>query len=294
MRKLSILLLVISYGYALEGSAVIRQHYLFQNVQYNEKTFNPALAEAQPDRIFAHALFAWDLNGVVFDNDDSWLNGVKRMWNEGYSLREIYTTFSKTLALLEEKKRLKKLGDPRGYVWDALLTHVEQTDPDFVKILRSFTTKANSLNYKTAALLRELTHRGHTNVVLSNMGMNVLATQITFLKKQLHENDDLTPVQCDLLRFALDFLTNDENNVIAGPHNGWIHKPKPLIYTTSLSCNQLLDESNTPFFRLKLFIDDKLENIMAALENGFDIGILYNDPVSLRKTLSALSYGRFC
>jgi len=295
VKKLSLLFFVIGSGCIQTDIITIQQDFIFQNVYYNQATFHPGTASLNPDHFFARALFAWDLNGVIFDNDDSWLNGVKKMWNDGYSIREIYTIFSKALTLLEEKKRLKKLGDPRGYVWDALLTHVEQSDPDFVKILRKFTIKANTLNYTTVTLLRELADRGHTNVVLSNMGMNVLETQMIFLESQLLENEDLTRTQQDLIRFALTFLANHEHNTIAGPHNGWLHKPKPLVYTTNLSCNQLLNASDgSILFRLKVFIDDKLENILAALENGFDIGIVYKNPVQLQKTLASLSHGRFC
>jgi len=281
MKKIILLLGIIVAGQGIARAAM--PHPRIENVWYNSTSFQP-----NDSHTFRGTFFAWDVNGVILINDKSWLNGMGRMYNEQYSWSEIYSALSKTWGLWQEKKRLKKLGDPRGYVWDALLYEVEQTDPDFIKMLRHFTVKANSLNYQVAALLQELARDGHHHVIISNIGAFVLAEQIRFFKEQLDTGSTLSLDQQQLMSFTLWILSNHTNNVISGPENGWGFKPQPLLYQLSLERNPHAHE------RLKIFIDDKPKNIIAALQNGFDVGILYQDAYQLRQALAELSHGRLC
>lgn len=276
----------------------------FPNVYYNIKKFPQGLFDKTgktlvPEYCLSHVLLSWDLNGVIFKKKYSITANLyqiavteKRGWSYAFKM---LASFGK---LWNYKRKLKKLHDPRGYVWDAMFKTLE-TSPagkEFADLLRRFSQQANHLDYDMIALLQELSRNGHTNVVLSNMGEGLVQVNVNFLHRQL-EKGILRPEQQTATQFAITFLTNKGRNVIASEENNWLHKPMQKSYETCLMKNR--EYYQYPVARnLTIFFDDKFSNIEAALADGlFDIAVYYNSShdkgcKKLRKFLERVSNGR--
>lgn len=206
------------------------------------------------------ACLAWDLNDVVFEKQIAPSKLIKHIHREQGLLKapKIALKFYK---LWRKKKKLKKQGNPVGLSWDGIFTRYSANDPKLIAFLRNFVMQINVLDTPMVKLMKELSSNGHTHGVLSNMGQNMLNVQINHLKT-------LPTSDHGLKIFFLDFLQYDKHNVIASPENNWLTKPNPKMY-------KLFLEKNKDRGQMTIFIDDKLENIEAALKNGFDVGIYY-------------------
>lgn len=204
--------------------------------------------------------FAWDLNDVVFEKQVTPSKLIKHIHRKQGLLKAPKIAW-KFFKLWKKKKKLKKQGNPEGLSWDAVFTRYSDKDPKLIDFLRNFVMQINVLDTPMVKLMRQLSNNGHTHGVLSNMGQNMLNVQIAHLKT-------LEPTDHGLKIFFLDFLQYDQHNVIASPENNWLTKPNPKMY-------QLFLEKNKERGEMTIFIDDKLENVQAALNNGFDVGIHY-------------------
>ena len=256
---------------------------------YNTETFPEGIFDTSDNpsfsgKVFPHASLAWDLNNVVFSTT---ANTPKALWNlyQKYGLLKTMAFYQEVMKVISKKSAYKKAGDPRGFVWNALFYDIQ--NDEFRKILFETTIEANTLHKPIIDLLKDLTLNLHQNIVLSNMGQDILNLQIDRLEKQLTEplsSNDLSSKQVDTF-FILNFLKNPLNTV-ASQENGWLHKPDKASYET---CLTKIKENKDTQNNLTIFIDDKRENVEAAVQNGlFDIAILYSNPEDLRDIFESL------
>lgn len=219
----------------------------------------------------------WDLNSVVFTKDTSPRNIARmiRALMKEKGVRYTLRALAKFGKLWRKKKKLKKAGDNRGFVWDAMFTEMEKTDPELAKFLRRFSQMANNLEGFMADLLFDLKNAGHHNAVLSNMGQGLLDVQVDLIKKQK---------QTPAVRYVLEFLQDNVHKTIASKDNGWMHKPNADIYEIALKRNKDVIKKDT----IKIFIDDKECNCVAAVKNGFDVAIICDNQHDIKPILKAL------
>ncbi len=272
----------------------VKQDAVFQNLYYNETVFKDGLFnESRTSLISAkhipETLIAWDLNGVVLEKRLSTLKDTfqELFSTEGYA--KSINLFYLLGKLFVYKNYLLLNKDPRGHVWDALFTTLETSIPgqEQAKLLRYIIQKSNFLNFQTVTLLQELQQQGFQNVVLSNMGQYMANTQINLLQKQKDALPEDATQHADF-DFILNFL-QQPTNLIPSTENHWLHKPDRGMYQTCLDLNPAINNPE----RLKIFIDDKLSNVTAALADGlFDIAIFYQDTNNLRTILTALTASR--
>lgn len=258
-----------------------------------EGIFKDGQSIIAPERL-ARTVTAWDLNGVVFDKKYSILENYRHTIAKYGISKTMYLTglFG---VIFAKKMYYKYMQYAEGFVWDAMFK--EATDEQTYTILRELALKSNNPDQVTATILQELHHGGHDNVVLSNMGQGLLDAQLAHLTKKIEAiTQRLTDLELSedkrkkllyekaTLEYLTTFLTQ-KRNVVASKENGWLHKPDRESYQTCL--DNLADIQ--PPHTLRIFIDDKMRNITAALKDGlFDIAILFSSPEELRRILHKL------
>jgi hypothetical protein len=99
--------------------------------------------------------------------------------------------------------------------------------------------------------------------VLSNMGDQLLYLQAKNLQEKI-ESSTLDPHEQAASEFLHTIITDRDHNAVASTLTGNPHKPAAAIYHLFLQRN--------PHHHLTILVDDKLENIEAAVAQGF-IGI---------------------
>jgi hypothetical protein len=206
--------------------------------------------------------FGWDLNSVVFEKKVricKMLSYARKKKGTKKTIKALY----KFLKLRKLKKKLKKQKNPHGFAWDAMLSRLAKKDPKTADFLRDFIQKANILDVRMVNLMQRLSHHGHVHGVLSNMGQGLLDAQIEHLKEKQAKKPTVS-------KFVLNFLQDHDHKVIADQKNNWMQKPDGRMYKTFLDKNAERRKD-----KITIFIDDKLENVQGAIENGFDIGIHY-------------------
>lgn len=230
-------------------------------------TFDASLAKEK------QACFAWDLNDVLFEKKIKPTTLLKHIHQEVGILKTPKLGW-KIFRLWKKKKKLQKEGKPEGSSWDGLFTLYAKNDPQAVVFFRNLVRKINVLNPQMVKLMKQLSDNGHTHGVLSNMGQNILNVQIDHLTTLPTQNHELKT-------FFLDFLINKKHNIISSAENSWITKPNPNMY-------KLFLEKNKDRGQITIFIDDKIENVQAAITHGFDVGIHYplgSTPTQLKNLL---------
>ncbi len=275
----------LSLQSSVPAESNVGQDKAFTNLYFSKKTFENGLFDKDknslvPEDRIPESLIAWDLNGVFFDKEYSLKDNIAELRATHGILKTAKLLFTFAgLATYKEYLKLKK--DPRGFVWDAVFSTLSEED---ARILRYFAQKANHLNPAIADILVSLKDNGHKSVVLSNMGQNLADAQIDLLDKHIATLTDGTPKK-DAAQTMLDVLTCP-TNVIASEANGWLHKPDYASYQSCLNKNPAKTNPN----RLRIFVDDKMRNIAAALADGqFDIAVKYENAENLRAILAALS-----
>lgn len=206
------------------------------------------------------ACFAWDLNDVVFKKQIRPYKLIKHIHNE-QGLSQTPKLIYKFLKLWAKKRQLKKQNDSKGFSWDAMLAEEAQTNPERAQFFRSLALQVNVLDVDMVKVMHQLSNNRHKHGILSNMGQHMLQVQIDNLKTQTTYNPQLKS-------FFLTFLEDTHSNIVSSEENNWISKPHKDMY-------QLFLQKNKNRGEITIFIDDKLENIKAALANGFDVGIHY-------------------
>ncbi len=277
-------------GPAQATQSPVGQDPVFTNLYFNKNVFKNGLFNEQrvcqvPAERLPESLIAWDLNGVVFQKEYSLTDNIAELIAaQGYleTARLLYT-FGKLYAY---KLYLKSQNDPRGFVWDAIFSSLETSEAGKkdAQTLRYFAQKANHLDFAIVGLLKELKDRGHSSVVLSNMGQKLADAQVELLEAHIatltEDSEEKTASQS-----ALEFLTQS-SNVIASQENGWLHKPDRASYQTCLDKNPATHNSD----HITIFIDDKKRNIDAAVADGlFDIAISYQNADNLKAIFVALA-----
>lgn len=282
MKKVSILILLCGLVSSVNLFSEVAQDTYAPTIFYNTDNFSDGIFDASGNptfsgRTFGHASIAWDLNNVVFNTT---ANTPKTLWKlyQEYGLYKTMAFYQEVMKVISQKSKYKKAGDPRGFVWNALFYDIK--NEEFRKILFETTIEANTLHKPIVELLKELTLNLHQNIVLSNMGQDVLNLQIKRLQEQLKQqsSDDLSAKRVDTF-FILEFLNNPLNTV-ASKENGWLHKPDKESYEI---CLAKIKENASTQKNLTIFIDNKKENVVAAAQKGlFDIAFLYTNADELQ------------
>lgn len=207
------------------------------------------------------ACFGWDLNSVIFKKEIKICKLLRYSYKKNGIRGTIkgFFTFGK---LWLKKKKLKKQGNPKGFVWDAMFTDMAKNDPQTASQIREFAQIANVLDLEMVTLMQQLSKSGHSHAILSNMGQGLLDTQV-----QLLQNRKIDPTTHS---YILNFLQDHKHKVISSETNGWMHKPDLKPYQAWLL-------KNKKHGQITVFIDDKLENVLAAINNGFDVAIHYKE-----------------
>ena len=256
-----------------KAAVCYRQDPEFSNLYYKREM---TLQEAREEK--NNCLLGIDMNGVLFDKNKKAIPAIMQMIvkKKGFIYAGKLLFASRTLN--SERTIINKEGKKIKLCWDAVLSkHENPNDPlqPYVEDMRMATTKVNKLNIDMAHLLYMLHEHGHHNYVFSNMGCNVLATLTNNLEKNQPSLDELSQ---DQFSYLIKFLKERSHSFISSQKNNWITKPDPATYKSFLNKNK--NHKNG-----RIFIDDKRENVIAALENGFDFAIVYKNPKDLERIL---------
>ncbi len=236
------------------------------------------------NRIGAHGSIqmAMDANGVMFDQDESFGTRARlfKQLSSEKGLSYAAWVAQKGLSVKSEKKRLQKKGDDRGYCSDAVFMNMaeEANDPYLLQALRGATLDIVTPNLEVAHMLKTLNDQ-HIHVrVLSNMGDQLLYLQAKNLKEKI-ESGTLNEQEQAASEFLHTIINDRDHNAVASTLTGNPHKPAAAIYQLFLKRN--------PHHHLTILVDDKLENIEAAVAHGF-IGIFckkYKAAQAMREAL---------
>jgi hypothetical protein len=226
-----------------------------------------------------------DANGVMFDQDES-MGTRLRLFNKLASERGWgYATWAATkgLAVKSLKKKLQATGDAKGYCADAIFMDMaeEANDPYLLAALRAATLEVVTPNSEVAHMLRILNdHNIHVRL-LSNMGDQLLYLQAKNLKAKI-DSGTLNAQEQAASEFFYTIISDREHNTVASTLTGNPHKPAAAIYQLFLKRN--------PHAHITILVDDKLENIEAAVAHGF-IGIFckkYKAAEAMKRALPLL------
>ncbi len=229
-------------------------------------------------------LIAWDLNNVVFTKKF----GAKQFMQAAFGKFGIVGGASGLSQLLAIRKKLnkdRKKENLKPLAWEHLMYHLlRSANPDqeiHANFLQQCIEGPDSLDFQVASIMYELGACGCKQAVLSNMWESNLMVQIDMLHELIKTLDEGKQERA-IVQKALDILADTALGVIPTEENNWVHKTEKEIYELFLIKN---NHSNDV---LTIFIDDNRENIKAAVEYGFDIGIVFTNAQALRVALENL------
>lgn len=211
---------------------------------------------------------AMDLNGVMFDQDESIGTQLRLMRELWYKKGTFYTLWAakQGFSIPFLKKRLQAQGQAIGYCSDAIMHMITEqaNDPELLDFLHNAVLEVVTPNIEVASLLRNIKQKGHHVAVLSNMGNGLLKLQMERLKAKI-DSGLLNPAELQASQTLHDIASDETCNVVADSVTGKWHKPSHESYQRFL-------ELNTNSQIMTVLVDDKLDNIIGAVENGF-VGI---------------------
>ncbi len=120
-------------------------------------------------------------------------------------------------------------------------------------------------------LLIELKQKGCSHVILSNMGSSIWDICV----QKIIPNNFLQLLDLPGCTLAQPM----KNGNFYGP---WYEKPHNAIYSLFFQKNKKYTNS------IKIFVDDTVENVRAAVANGFDVGIVHKNKEQVRNDLKLL------
>lgn len=237
-------------------------------------------------------LFAWDLNDVLLEMD--WplmLLGKFLKFIVSHGLIYTIIVVSDYYRSYHVAKQLKL--SARAADKNSLLLHrayrlvAQETFPDnqqeaqaLVSRLEWLYPEMYHLDHGVAAIVQALEKKGVQNVVCTNMGDSWLAKQIQTFEEAEHGSRTVQEIKD--YEWAIGFLKK-EHNFTPSVATSWIGKPDPKAY-------QLLLAKNPGSYGLRIFVDDQKANVEAAVQNGFDLGIVFKNAQSLKATLRDLGF----
>lgn len=294
--------LFLVYTWSLSITACIGQDIYSPAVFYNLETaclqkgvFDNSGKSLINSEDLSNVFIAWDLNDVVFNPDEKPLKVLSYVYNK-YGFLNTCRAASTFIRVIQKKQAYKAANDPRGFVWSAVLKEVE--DPVMKELVFDVVSYVNRTNFVVVGLIDALNKCQCKNIVLSNIGRDCLdvkvkdiQTEIDMLKaaeksSAFSQQDQKNPNNLGLNITLLEFLT-DPLTTTACQENNWLHKPEPQIYKECLEKIVGLENSDS----LKIFIDDKEKNVKVAIENGFDIAIVFTSDTELYDTFYRLFKG---
>ena len=191
---------------------------------------------------------------------------------------------------------------------DSLIVKNKHSDNDDDVYHGIYSTVPFEFNDSIVNLMKELTLHGHQNVILSAIEKELLNEQITYFSNQvqgfppgtLEDSLSLSKINqhsyLELMNlwynytntlFILTFLKNKQNVIISKENNA-SNKLNKYDYQECINKNFQSCHKKC----LKIYISDKKENVIVAVENNyFDIAILYTKPSDLRFIFQSIGSG---
>lgn len=195
-----------------------------------------------------HIIFAWDLNDVIF-----YVN---------YTYIVKHPVMALKLGKIHKKQKKQKISSAGCHLFEAAIKEVKPKK--FQKYIDA-TARITQPDQGMIDLMQRLKDKGCQHTILSNIGKDV------WISKQNILDDHVRSLFESYERHMLAQQKDDCS---------WICKPNANMYQEYLK--------KQPKDAIIIFIDDKLENIHAALENGITIGILFQSKEQLEKDLALL------
>jgi hypothetical protein len=230
--------------------------------------------------------FAWDLNNVVFTK----VFGAKQFMKAAFAKFGVVPGLIGLKNLLAVKKEINSKRRKEGLgplAWEHLMYHLLRTcDPakeDQARFVQACIEGPDTVDLGVAALIQELDDAGHTKAVLSNMWESNIMVQIDMLHTYIGQLEERS-IERVMLQSVLDMLADIEHRTIPTLENNWVHKTEKEVYQLFLIKNKKDDHT------LTVFIDDNRANVQAAVEHGFDIGIVFTNAKKLRLVLTKLEF----
>jgi hypothetical protein len=267
-----------------------QEHSFFYNkARFPEGVSDRAGSSVISSKHHAPVLFAWDLHGVVLRTQYEWAYFVLSkigavVKHEGFfSLMGLIKECSATARVL--RKTQKKQGIQETGMME-ILYHVfgEKEFPKNPKItltmlknLQGTYVSFQCLDKGVIAVLDRLTERGCEHVICSNMSRGEAeAIKIILEREEAGSRSE----KLKKMYASAGLLFSKKNNFFVSTAGYLVKKPAGGAYA------QLLEKNPGPH-AVRIFIDDKSENVRAAVTHGFDIGILF---VSRKQLLRSLGY----
>ncbi len=292
-RVLLVLLTLVSTHYV--QSAVV-QDPTYPTISYNRASFPEGLFDKDGFSKLAteECLVTFDINDVIFLRDYSvvWTEIKRIMKKQGFRYGvKVAAQLLKTTLYKGYLNYLytKQVHDPRAKVWDYYLESLLEKartpqEKEHILLMRVIIQKLNIINTPVIGMVQELQQQGHKTVALTNMGSKFLAVQLKLLKEKLTA-PNISEVKAARISTVMELLA-DPSSTRPCPENNWCYKPQPEMY-------QLFFDKNKEHSGHFIFIDDSEENLTAALENGFHIGIKFTSAEELEEALQALGLLRY-
>jgi|GEM_PF-4926637 len=229
----------------------------------------------------ASCLCAWDLHEVILTRN-TWhhvlhIKTAVLLKKKGFAhFVRLLRGYAAAAKQMQKEQRNRGLHDCRHTNFYYLF--VEDSFPDDPSLIAAMVGRLLHLrrlvNKQVTNIVQRLEQRGVCTAIFSNVGVTE-AAKIAAICTTPHKTD---PKKHHL--FCADMLAREQNFFVRAS-TFFARKPYCHAY-------ELFFEQNPGNYKLRIFVDDRAENLKAAVRYGFDIGILMTDARSLERSLQAL------
>ena len=285
-----------SYGFA---NAVLNQaagwdqeHSFFYNkIRFPEGIIDKGSVSALSSEQHASLLCAWDLHGVVLRTQYGWAYFVLAKMAAIVKHKGILafmgvvkecTDAAKLLREMQKKQGVKETGLESLYhlFGEKEFPKNPEITSTMLKNLQATYARLACLDKGVIAALDRLTERGCEHVICSNMSLGeAQAIKVILAREEAKSSSE----KLKKMYASAGLLFSKKNNFFVSTAGYLVKKPARRAYA------QLLEKNPGPHL-LRIFIDDRPENIRAAVKHGFDIGILFTTQKQLVRTLKRLGF----
>ena len=285
-----------SYGFARAVSNKTvnwdQEHSFFYNkVRFPEGVIDAAGASVISSTYHVSSLFAWDLHGVILRTEYEWAYFVLAKMAAVIKHKGFFSFMGLIKECTDAAKNLRKMQKQQGVKETRIeaLYHLfgEKEFPENPKItltmlkhLQALYARLQCLDKRVIALVDRLTEKGCEHVICSNMSLGEAKSIKVIL---VREEAKACSEKIKKIYTSAGLLFSKKNNFFVSTAGYLVKKPDGQVYA------QLLEKNPGPH-RLRIFIDDRPENIRAAVTHGFDIGILFSSEKQLVRILKRLGF----